>query len=251
MVHAEKLQLALSAVRSGADGLVHAFWDTAAGPAEIREIQRSGAFVVPTLSVVDWGISAKELRAATERVGGWLSDTQQYLLQQQPEDRPGRPDFLKIGSANVGRLHAAGVPILAGTDTPIRANANGVSMLAEVAHLVRAGLNPRAALAAATSVLAASSDLPTAAASPRGLRADLVLVAGDPTTDITDLRAIKAGMEERAPRRPHTTEGVGPVDPLLRPAVPVVFHRAQPHRAASGSTTTTSLPRVCSSARFW
>jgi imidazolonepropionase-like amidohydrolase len=191
VVHTEKLRLALSAVRSGADGLVHAFWDTAAGPGEIAEIHRSGAFIVPTLSVVDWGIGAKEL-LADERVGPWLSGTQRYLLEQQPEDRPGRPDFLKIGSANVGRLHAAGEPILAGTDTPIRANANGVSMLAEVAHLVRAGLGPCAALATATSVPAREFGLADRGRIAPGLRADLLLVDGDPTTDITDLRAIKA-----------------------------------------------------------
>lgn len=191
VVHAEKLGLALSAVRAGADGLVHAFWDTVAGAAEIAGIRRAGAFVVPTLSVVDWGIGAKEL-LADGRVTPWLSPTQQYLLRQEPQDRPGRPDFLGIGSANVGLLHAAGVPVLAGTDTPIRANANGVSMLAEVAHLVRAGLGPPAALAAATSAPARAFGLTDRGRIAPGLRADLVLVDGDPTTDITDLRAIKA-----------------------------------------------------------
>jgi imidazolonepropionase-like amidohydrolase len=190
VAHAEKVRLALSAVRAGADGLVHACWDTTAGPGEIAEIRRSGAFVVPTLSVVDWGAGAREL-LADARVRPWLSGTQRHLLEQQPADRPGRPDFLKIGSANVGRLHAAGVPILAGTDAPIRANASGVSMLAEVAHLVRAGLSPRAALAAATSVPARRFGLTDRGRIAPGLRADLLLVDGDPTADITDLRAIR------------------------------------------------------------
>ncbi|MGK5552863.1 amidohydrolase family protein [Actinomadura kijaniata] len=191
VVHAEKLPLALTAVRAAADGLVHVFWDTEADPHDIAEIRRSGAFVVPTLSVVDWGVGAGEL-LADDRVGPWLSGTQRYLLEQRPEDRPGRPDFLKVGSANVRRLHAAGVPILAGTDAPVRANANGVSLLAELAHLVRAGLSPRAALAAATSVPARAFGLTDRGRIAPGLRADLLLVDGDPTTDITDLRAITA-----------------------------------------------------------
>jgi imidazolonepropionase-like amidohydrolase len=189
VVHCEKLALALTAVRAGADGLVHVFWDTEAGPAEIEEIRRGGAFVVPTLSVVDWGAGAAEL-LADERVEPWLSDVQRYLLEQVPQDRPGRPDFLGIGSANVRRLHAAGVPILAGTDAPIRANASGVSMLVELSHLVRAGLSPRAALAAATSVPARAFGLSDRGRIAPGLRADLILVDGDPTTDITAARAI-------------------------------------------------------------
>jgi imidazolonepropionase-like amidohydrolase len=122
----------------------------------------------------------------------WLSGTQRYLLEQTPQDRPGRPDFLKIGSANVRRQHAAGVPILAGTDAPIRANANGVSMLIEVSHQVRAGLSPGEAMAAATSVPAREFGLTDRGRIAPGLRADLLLVGGDPTTNITDLRAITA-----------------------------------------------------------
>lgn len=191
VVHAEKLHLALTAVRAGADGLVHAFWDIDARRNDIDDIRGSGAFVVPTLSVVDWGVGAKEL-LADDRVAPWLSATQRYLLEQTPPDRPGRPDFLNIGATNVRRLHAAGVPILAGTDAPIRANANGVSMLIELSHLVRAGLSPCEAMAAATSVPAREFGLTDRGRIAPGRRADLLLVDGDPTADITNLRAITA-----------------------------------------------------------
>ncbi|MFC7564469.1 hypothetical protein ACFQU9_14775 [Actinomadura namibiensis] len=90
VVHAEKLSLALTAVRAAADGLVHVFWDTEGGPDDIAEIRRGGAFVVPTLSVVDRGIGARDL-LADARVTPWLSGAQRYLLEQRPEDRPGRP----------------------------------------------------------------------------------------------------------------------------------------------------------------
>ncbi|GAA0937344.1 amidohydrolase family protein [Nonomuraea longicatena] len=191
VVHAEKLALVLAAARAGADGFVHGFWDTEAGPAQIAELRRSGAFFVPTLSVVDWGVGAREL-LADERITPWLSPTQRHLLERQPEERPGRPDFLKIGSANVRRMHAAGVPILAGTDAPIRATANGVSMLAEVTHLARAGLSPSAALASATAVPARTFGLTDRGRIAPGLRADLILVDGDPTADPEALRSIAA-----------------------------------------------------------
>jgi hypothetical protein len=56
--------------------------------------------------------------------------------------------------------------------------------------LVRAGLTPTEALAAATSVPARAFRLSDRGRIARGLRADLVLVDGDPTTDITVTRAI-------------------------------------------------------------
>lgn len=191
VVHAEKLAAAMAAVRAGADGLVHTFLDVEAGPDDIDTIRRSGAFLISTLSVVDLGAGAREL-LADPRVEPWLSDTQRYLLAQQPPVRPGRPDFLAIGSTNVGRLHSAGVPILAGTDSPVRANANGVSMFAELSHLVRAGLSTCQAMAAATAVPAREFGLTDRGRIAPGLRADLLLVDGNPVDDITKLRAVSA-----------------------------------------------------------
>jgi imidazolonepropionase-like amidohydrolase len=65
-------------------------------------------------------------------------------------------------------------------------------MLIEVSHLVRAGLSPCAALAAATSVPAREFGLTDRGRIAPGLRADMVMVDGDPTSDITDLRATAA-----------------------------------------------------------
>lgn len=56
--------------------------------------------------------------------------------------------------------------------------------------LTRAGLSPVQALAAATSVPARHFALHDRGRIAPGLRADLVLVDGDPTTDITATRAI-------------------------------------------------------------
>jgi len=68
--------------------------------------------------------------------------------------------------------------------------------------LVRAGLTPVEALTAATSAPAAAFRLADRGRIAPGLRADLVLVQGDPTSDIASSRAIvavwKAGV--RAPR---------------------------------------------------
>jgi hypothetical protein len=68
--------------------------------------------------------------------------------------------------------------------------AHGASLHGELALLVRAGLAPAQALAAATSLPAKRFGLGDRGRIAPGLRADLLLVDGDPTRDITATRAI-------------------------------------------------------------
>src|SRR5262249_4642196 len=58
--------------------------------------------------------------------------------------------------------------------------------------LVSAGLTPIEALRAATSVPASRFSLPERGRAAKGMRADLVLVDGDATTDVTRTRTIAA-----------------------------------------------------------
>ena len=72
----------------------------------------------------------------------------------------------------------------------IRERLTGASIHRELELLVAAGLTPREALAAATSVPAAIFGLTDRGRVSPGLRADLLLVDGDPTSQITATRAI-------------------------------------------------------------
>src|SRR5262249_15120213 len=106
---------------------------------------------------------------------------------------PAIPDnarFAANAQTSVRKLHAAGVPILAGTDAGNPGTTHGASLHGELALLVAAGLSPVDALAAATSVPARFFNVRERGRIASGLRADLVLVDGDPTTDITATRAI-------------------------------------------------------------
>jgi len=67
---------------------------------------------------------------------------------------------------------------------------HGVSIHRELELLVQAGLSSKAALAAATSVPADHFGLEDRGRIAPGLRADLLLVEGDPTEDITATRKI-------------------------------------------------------------
>jgi hypothetical protein len=86
----------------------------------------------------------------------------------------------------VGRLYKAGVPIVAGTD-----ELAGFTLQRELEFYVEAGMTPAQALQVATRNGAKYTR--TSGEKGRiapGMLADLVLVDGDPTRDITDLRKV-------------------------------------------------------------
>ncbi|WP_433352969.1 amidohydrolase family protein [Microtetraspora malaysiensis] len=87
-------------------------------------------------------------------------------------------------------LHQAGVSLLAGTDANPFAPVHGAAMHRELALLTEAGLSNVEALTAATSVPARHFGLADRGHVAPGLRADLLLVDGDPTRDITATAAI-------------------------------------------------------------
>ena len=100
------------------------------------------------------------------------------------------PTSLDKLKANIRKLHEAGVPILAGTDAPNPGTTHGATMHIELELLVDAGLSPLEALAAATSLPAKHFSLEDRGRIAEGLKADLVLVKGNPAEDITATRKI-------------------------------------------------------------
>jgi len=93
----------------------------------------------------------------------------------------------------VGRMHRAGVSILAGSDTMNPYCFPGFSLHDELALLVEAGLPPMAALLAATSSAArCMGQLDRRGTIETGKVADLVLLDKDPLADIHNTRSIQA-----------------------------------------------------------
>ncbi len=106
---------------------------------------------------------------------------------------------------NVRRLHAAGVTILAGSDAQPGVFP-GPGLHRELAALVESGLSPAQALRAATGDAArfvTASDDPEYGIVAEGKIADLVLVDGDPTVDITATSRISAVLQGGAPLERH------------------------------------------------
>jgi imidazolonepropionase-like amidohydrolase len=97
-------------------------------------------------------------------------------------------DRLARSLAIVKALHDAGVPIVAGTDKGVP----GVSVAREIELYVQAGIAPIDAIRAATAVPARvmGLDKETGTIAP-GLRADLIVVDGNPLAKIADLRNVR------------------------------------------------------------
>jgi len=99
---------------------------------------------------------------------------------------------LDAAKRNAKRLFDAGVMLVAGTDAPYPGVFLGEGIHRELELLVDAGLTPLQALTAATKnaaiLMNAQDDWGTLEA---GKRADILVVAGDPTDDIGDTRSVE------------------------------------------------------------
>lgn len=91
----------------------------------------------------------------------------------------------------ISRLKANGVPIAAGTDTPIGLGIPGYSLHTELELLVDSGLSPTEALYAATVQAASFFGLEDQIGRIEpGMQADLLLLSANPLTDIRNSRKI-------------------------------------------------------------
>lgn len=92
-----------------------------------------------------------------------------------------------------GRMHALGVPIGAGTDTPIFVSVPGYSLHSELEYLVRAGLSPLEAIKSATVIPAEFFSLQDEMGTVDvGKKADLVLLNANPLENIANTKQIAA-----------------------------------------------------------
>ena len=168
------------------------FSDQVADPAVVSFIKEAGAFVVSTLAVLEsvTGLPGGAELARDPRLAPYLAPGEINSLENGFPPGPGREHVLENALATIRALHEAGVPILAGTDSPNPGTTHGASLHRELELLTRAGLTPAEALSSATSVPAEAFGLGDRGRIAVGRRADLVLVRGDPTTDITATRDI-------------------------------------------------------------
>ncbi|SEF79304.1 Imidazolonepropionase [Nonomuraea solani] len=168
IAHTVTAREALLALDAGVDGLAHLYSDVPEERAEevAARIAAYDAFVVSTITYIE---------AVTTALAKGI---------------PMHAQGVRNASHAAAALHRAGVPLLAGTDATPFGPAHGAALHRELLLLTRAGLTPEQALRSATSATARCFGLADRGVVAPGRRADLLLIEGDPTTDITATRSI-------------------------------------------------------------
>jgi imidazolonepropionase-like amidohydrolase len=169
-----------------------------------EQIEHAGAWVTPTLAseeaLSSRGTSWYEERLARPEVElvdpgliGWWRSLGQGAPDSAAAER--RQVYREGVQALVRALRDAGVPLLAGTDTPNPLMVPGFSLHEELAALVEAGLSPYEAVSGATAEAARFADQEAEFGTIRvGARADLLVLSGDPLADVGALRRLEGVM---------------------------------------------------------
>jgi imidazolonepropionase-like amidohydrolase len=208
VIHISRQSEARDAIAAGVDGLAHIFSDSPpeAGFAEFAA--QHHVFVIPTLSVIEAFTTPpdKPWWQNGPDVASYITPSMRLSLDMKIPPGFGAKSKLEYAQAAVAALRRAGVPILAGTDSPAPSLAHGLSLHRELELLVLSGLTPLEALASATSEPARAFGFHDRGRIAEGMRADLLLVNGDPTVDIKATRDIvgvwKLGVQYSRPTSP-------------------------------------------------
>jgi imidazolonepropionase-like amidohydrolase len=226
LVHIGSYEGAIEAIEAGADGLAHLPHDRPPAKDFGAFVKAHHAFVETTLAIprflfgtggggetiVDDPLLApylltsdtgnlKGITPIKPEVHGMLvhhleqlKNPTRFEVRERESLKGITPDQYEAfsnGEETLRMLDRAGVPILVGTDAANGATA-GVLTHTELETVVKAGLSPVEALADATSVPAKIFSLDDRGRIAPGLRADLLLVRGDPTIDISATKDIVA-----------------------------------------------------------
>ncbi len=179
VAHASAIGAIELGVEVGVDILTHAPLDETAGPDLVDRIVRAGTVVVPTL-----------------------------IMMRTIARNHGLGDAYGHARRFVRDLHAAGAVLAAGTDANAAPGApamvpHGRGLHEELQLLVDAGLTPLEALRTTTGAAAAVFGWKDRGRVIPGLRADLVLIHGEPVNEITAIQNVRnvwqAGQQIRRP----------------------------------------------------
>lgn len=170
-----------------------------------------GVYLNPTLHIIERFVEAGQhgvdamaaepevLACAASLREGWPDGIRHFIGDWTAADADASRRALETCMAFTGLLYRAGVRLHASTDTPVPFMVPGHSLHRELELMVRCGLTPAEALASATSVPARTLGATEVGQIAPGKLADLLVVDGDPTVDITAtqrlLHVFKGGRE--------------------------------------------------------
>lgn len=205
----------LRAIELGIDGLEHGLFAVAEVTDAGQDDPLADQYCALAAVDLDGPVVENLIRAIVEE-GVWITPTIVTLQGIHPDFHPPTEDWLDYLSPDLGermarmpayldsrgaacldealsrqlefvrRIHEAGGLVVTGTDPVSPKVVPGYGLHAEMANLVRAGFTPLEAITAATRdgavALGLTGEVGTVEA---GKRADLVVVRGDPASDIT------------------------------------------------------------------
>jgi len=166
IVHAEILRDARYAFNHGANILAHGWVDSLITKADLENWKQREFYVIPTLLVHIRGKKNVNAKSST------LSESAMI--------------------AEIGKIHKAGIRLLAGSDSPADHLNFTTDFYKELALYVEAGLSPMDALKTATIYPAQAFKLKDKGIIKEGISADFILIDGDLLSDISKLNSVEA-----------------------------------------------------------
>lgn len=203
VVHIGSNQDAFEAVQAGADHLAHGVYNQAIEDRLVELLEAKNVSVTYTAAGFD---NTREMAAGKYEPAEWIKHTTDPEIYTAVYGAEGKQfselevlgEFAQtiasreILQRNVAKLHAAGVVVLVGTDSPIAGVFPGGSYIEELVFLSRSGLDNHTLLRRATAD--AARLLGTTAQRfgvlELGARPDVLVVKGDPLEDLGALRNV-------------------------------------------------------------
>jgi imidazolonepropionase-like amidohydrolase len=212
-VHATELEVAKSALRAGADFLVHSVTDAPVDDEFIALARERKAIYCPTIFVFSsyalalsnqWQPTDAERRLADPEILATMHDLDRIPKDKRPPlvarlmDKPPVIKTPPVLLENLRKVWDAGIPVAMGTDAGNIGTLHGPSVFREMTIMTQAGLTPLQVLRSATVngalVMGLDGQAGTIAV---GRLADLVVLDADPLADIVNAsrvhRVVKDG----------------------------------------------------------
>jgi imidazolonepropionase-like amidohydrolase len=210
IVHATGLSEAKVALRAGARFLVHSVDDKPVDDEFLELAKKNGTVYCPTLTVVGgylrmFGSALSHQAPVVDDPNGCVdSGTREKVAESATVAAPvglserlakrkqANTDAERTSAANLKRVFDAGIPIAMGTDAGNPLTLHGPSVYAEMEAMQAAGLTPMQVLVASTRGGARAMGLEKEIGTvEKGKTADLLIVGGDPTKDVANLRKVR------------------------------------------------------------
>lgn len=184
--HAQGKEGILNAVRGGVDSIEHGiFMDDEC----VQEMLARGTYLVPTLAAVN------NILAQADKVPAYVIEKSQRVAGRHKE--------------SIQMYYKAGGRLAMGTDAGTPFNRHGENAL-ELAYMVELGVTPTDAIIASTGNAAALMRMKDRGTIADGMKADLLIVNGDATSDIT-------AVAQRRNHRLVIKNGQAVVNPIKKP----------------------------------